>query len=237
MNIFNVRDTYTSDENLHKDLEKINKMLEKNLDDFTLKEFNELIYLYERSSISLRRKLEDGDIDDDGSYFTKNDFGTQAKRNNKKNRFKFIENLPVKVEKIGDIYHIFCSYTFKKKINESFYLASILKAAVAVAKENGMNFEFNGKQLCVVLRVDKENFSNKYSYKDNDNLETTELINFIFTEAACVSDNVKNMSYFSHFMTTDDESLHGFHMFVLPYDSEEIRPERLLKIVTKNTKN
>ena len=228
MKIYDVQNTYTNDTELHWDLDKINKITEKKLEDLTLKDFNKLIALYERSSVSLRRILEMGHYEDDSSYYLKNNYKKLNKKY-KKNNYYHLDNLPVEIEKKGDIYHITCAYTFKKPINESYYIADNLRAAVAKERQNGMEFEFKGKQLVIALRVDEENFKNPYKYKDSDNLETSEIINVMFAEACGIDDNINRMSFFTHFITSSDDRLKGFHLFILPYDNEEIRPEKLLK--------
>lgn len=229
MKIFSVTNTYKTNEGLRCDLAKINKIAEKNLEELSLSEFSKLIALYERSSVSLRRILEISEIEDNKKYFIKNDLEKLERKYKRKSGYDYLENLTVQIEKQDEIYHLLCPYTFKKPINESFYIADNLRAAVAKERQNGMEFEFKGKQLVIALRIDEENFKNTYRYKDNDNLEVTEMINFIFSEACAISDNIKNMSYMSHYMESNDEELHGFHMFILPYDSEEIRPEKILK--------
>lgn len=225
--IFNTKNSYKSDKWFKSDLQKINELNQKNVEDLTPKEISRLIYLHERSALCLRRILEETEKECDIDYFQKGGFKKQQTNKSTDNDYTFFGNLPVKIEKKEEIYHIFTPYTFKRGMAESFQLSTYLRAAIAKEKEEGMIFESKGKSLIVVLRVANQTVRKRY--RDNDNLETSEMINVIFSETFLKSDNVLNMSFFSDYLVSDDSNIQGFHLFVLPYSSKKIKGEELLE--------
>lgn len=224
MEIFNVKNSYLNSANLRKDLDEIGKIANKDLNEMSVEEINKIIFLYERSSISLRRYLEKTEKEDNQNYF--------IRINNKEKRSKnYLNNLPVTIEKKGNIYHIFTPYTFKKGLSESYGLANYLRGEVNKKIEEGMAFEIKGKQLVLALRVGDRFINTRY--RDNDNMETTELINVIFSEAFVKSDNALNMCFMSDFILSDDDNLQGFHIFVMPYSEITFKPQEILDIFKK----
>ena len=225
MSIFGVKNTYTNDKELKEDLEKINKMNETDVTKMTAEELLKLDSLYERSALSIRRILEEKNSSEDLDVFFKTNYS-----NGKTHRSENVclENLPVSIEEKNGIYHLFTPYTFRRGMSESFFLADCLRAEVNKKINEGMAFDVKGKQLVIALRIGKKHSHSRY--KDNDNLETSELINVLFGEAFGKSDCVSNMSFMSDFMTNDNEKIHGFHMFILPYNSEEIKPKKILEL-------
>lgn len=224
MEIFDVKNSYSNCKNLRKDLKEIEDIADKEFDEMSVEEINRMIFLYERSSISLRQYLEKKEKEDSNDYFIRI-------KNKKKNEKKFLENLPVSIEKKDKIYHIFTPYTFKKGLSESYGLANYLRGEINRKINEGMIFEVKGKQLVLVLRVG-EKFINK-RYRDNDNMETTELINVIFSEAFVKSDNALNMCFMSDFILSDDIKIQGFHIFVMPYKEIGFSPKKILESFKK----
>lgn len=227
MEIFDVKNTYLDDKNLKKDLIELNELANKKLDEMSVSEINRMVFLYERSSISLRHYLEVSNKEDDDGYYLRI-------KNNNKTIKNYLKDLPVKIEKRGEVYHIFTPYTFKKGLSEIYSLANYLRAEIIKKREEGMTFNVSGKQLVVALRVGEKFVSKRY--RDNDNMETTELINVIFAEGFVKSDNSLNMSFVSDFMISNVKSEQGFHLFVLPYSM--LKPDtRMLMGMFKDDKD
>ncbi len=224
--IFNTKDSYTSDKWFKKDLEKIIELNQKNIQDLTPKEISKLVYLHERSALCLRRVLEETEKECNIDFFQKGGFKKSETQKAKTDSQLYLQNLPVEIEKKDEIFHIFTPYTFKRGMSESFQLSTYLRAAIAKKKEEGMIFEMNGKSIVVALRVANQTVRKRF--RDNDNLETSEMINVIFSETFLKSDNVLNMSFLSDYIVSEDESIQGFHLFVLPYSSKIIKGEELL---------
>lgn len=228
--IFERQNTYESDELLQKDLKEINTFSQKNVHDLTAKETNKLIALHERSAISLRRILESEEKGEADEFFQKKGFRDCDIQKEQNKNHSWLENLPVKIEKKNDMYHIFTPYTFKRGMAESYILSNYLRAAIAKEQQNGMLFEMREKCIVTVLRVSNQTVRRRF--RDNDNLETSAMINVIFSETFVKSDNVLNMSFFSDYMESEDESVQGFHLFVIPYSSKIIKGEELLRVFT-----
>lgn len=224
MEIFDVKNSYLDDKNLKKDLNELNELANKNLDELNVSEINRMVFLYERSSISLRHYLETSNKNDDEGYYLRI-------KNNNKLKENHLENLPVTIEKNREVYHIFTPYTFKKGLSESYGLAHYLRGEIIKKRQEGMNFNINGKQLVVALRVGEKFVSKRY--RDNDNMETTELINVMFSEGFVKSDNALNMSFVSDFMLSNVKSECGFHLFVLPYSMLEPNINMLMEMFRK----
>ena len=221
MEIFDVKNSYLDDKNLKKDLNELNELTNKKLDEMSVSEINRMVFLHERSSISLRHYLETSNKNDDEGYYVRIKNNNNLKENH-------LENLPVTIEKNREVYHIFMPYTFKKGLSESYGLANYLRAEIIKKRQEGMDFNVNGKQLVVALRVGEKFVSKRY--RDNDNMETTELINVIFSEGFVKSDNALNMSFVSDFMLSNVKSEHGFHLFVLPYSMLELNANMLMEM-------
>lgn len=197
-----------------RDLKEINELAKG---DLNLNDLNRLVYLYERSAISLRGFMEYNEQELDINPYLKENFGQKKFKTNKKT---FNENLPVKIERKNDCIHIFTPYLFKRGMKESFYISSYLNAELCKENNKNLFYDINyKKQIVVALRV-----AEKYSHtrhKDNDNMEVSEIINVLFRHMG-LSDNAIHTSFFSDFIISQDESEYGFHIFVIPYNDDQL---------------
>lgn len=199
---------------LFKDIEEISKISKGDLNP---KDLNRLVFLSERIAISSRGKLEKIENEPELSTYLREEFSSNSKAlKQRKSVLTFDKNLPVKVEKKNDVLHVVTPFTFKRGMKESYFLADYLNSELKKEENLKLLEEYDHQKFTVlVVRCDE-----KYSrtrHKDNDNLETTELINVIF-DNLCISDNALNMSFFSEFIFSKKDEEIGFHLFLIPYD-------------------
>ena len=141
----------------------------------------------------------------------------------------FLENILIEIEEKNGIYHFFMPYTFKRGMQESFELATLLHAELSRKEQEGFKLKVNEKVAVSVVRVSQKFVGNQI--KDNDNLETSRMINKIYGEHLGISDNAKDVSFFSDYVQSNDEDLLRFHLFLVPYSFGEFRGETLLKML------
>lgn len=225
MKVFNNALGVYDDKSYLNAIKKINELSKNGIEYLEPEFINELVCLHEKSAVSLRKKLEDCEEEIDLGYTPKNGF-------DKKNSKCYLENLPITIEEKNNIYHIFTPYTFKKGMQESFELSTMLHGELCRKEQEGFKIKISEKTVVSVVRVSKKFVGNQI--KDNDNLETSRMINTIFGEHLGTSDNAKNMSFFCDYVTSNDENLLGFHLFLIPYSFGEFRGENLLKMFEKN---
>lgn len=206
--------TYVSKEPLEKDIKEVNKLIQG---DLNLKTTDRLVFLLERSAVSLRGAMEHCEKEDNLNSFIRENFD--------KNEFgsvnKFDENLPVKVEEKDGNIHIFTPYLFKRGMKESFVLASYLNAELQ--KEGNKQLiesVSNDKKVVIVVRI--SNKFNRAKHKDNDNLEVSEFLN-VMCQNLSLSDNAIHMSFFSDFIVSNDKNIQGLHFFLVSYNEKDFR--------------
>lgn len=227
MKIFKNEYNYKTNEKYQKALKNINDFTQVGIDFVEAIDLSEAIYLHEQCAISLRAKLENIEEDIELGHETK-----KGMRNYDLKKEKLsLKNLPVSLEQKGKIYHIKTPYTFKRGMRVAFELCTYLKAELVKKTEEGMTIELNEKYVVSAIRVSKEFIHSQI--KDNDNLETSRMINIIFGDFLGRSDNAKNMSFFSDYLISDDENEWGFHLFLVPYEYGEFRGRPLLNLFKK----
>lgn len=227
MKIFRNNYNYETNEDYQEALENIFDLTRIGIDYIEPEALSKTIFLLENCSISLRAMLEELDEDIILDYESERKAETLCR----KPVSKSLENLPVVVEKKDKIYHIQTPYTFRRGMKESFQLCTYLKGELNKKRDEGMKFEIDEKYVVCVVRVSKEFVPSRT--RDNDNLETSRMINAIFGDFLGRSDNAKNMSFFSDYLNSDDENELGFHLFLVPYSYGEFRGRELLNLFKK----
>ncbi len=227
MKIFTNEYNYKTNEKYQKVLKDINDFTQVGIDLVDPIVLSEVIYLHEQCAISLRAKLENIEEDVELGHESKE---WKCNYGLKKEKLS-LENLPVSLEQKGKIYHIQTPYTFKRGMRVAFELCTYLKAELVKKTEEGMIIELNEKYVVSAIRVSKEFTPSRI--KDNDNLETSRMINIIFGDFLGRSDNAKNMSFFSDYLISDDRNEWGFHLFLVPYEYGEFRARPLLNLFKK----
>lgn len=210
-NLFEYPNTYNDREKLAKDASKIDELAKGEL---TLNNLSQIIYIAERIALSSRTMMQKKKTNE-----TINDEFSRIEKDNKYQESFYNDNfnLPVTVKRKGDIVHIYTPYTFKRGMKESYYLADYLDLKLISLKDQDI-LNFNRQKVVVaIVRVAEKYNPNRHC--DNDNLETTELINIIFRHMA-LSDNPEKMSYLTDFITSNNPSEYGLHIFVYPYEEK-----------------
>lgn len=217
-----------------RDMKSIHSILNgKDIDDLSIDEMNRLVFLHERSAISYRRFLEHSEKHD--KTFTS--FNKKNEESDSKKETSFNKNCPVQTEVLSvngqKVIHIFSPFTFKKGLVESYLLAQYLNLSIKSNKQltRVIAFLFEKKKVIThVIRCATE--FNPHLHCDNDNLETSELINALFFNLR-KSDSPVLAAFMSDFILVDSEEEEGMHIIVTPYDLD-IYGEKLLKLVGKN---
>lgn len=227
MKLFENSYTYKTNEKYQNALKKINDLTRIGIDRVEPCDISEVIYLHENCAISLRAKLENLEEESNLGYESKNE---KAKKILKSEKLS-LEQLPINIEQKDKIYHIQTPYTFKRGMKVAFQLCRYLKAELVKKRDEGMSFELNEKYVVSVVRV-SEKFTPSQT-RDNDNLETSRMINTIFGDFLGQSDNAKNMSFFCDYLISKDENELGLHLFLVPYSNGEFRGRQLLDLFEK----
>ena len=207
-------------------------MYGKDIDDLSIDEMNRLVFLHERSALSYRRLLE-------YSEKKESDFTSFHKKNRDICNFDsthFDQNRPIEIEvlTINDqkVIHIFSPFVFKKGLGESFLLAQYLNLALHSNQEDlqMMKGLYKGQKVMAHTIRCATSF-NPSEHCDNDNLETSELINTLFSNLK-ISDSPLKSSFLSDFVLVNSEDEEGMHIILTPY-SMAIYGEKLLKMIEK----
>lgn len=199
---------------------------DKNLDDLSFNEVSRLIYLHERAAISYRSLLENREFNDDELSF-------KSRKIYVRGDDSYLQDLPVDCQKVatefGDLLCVFTPYTFKRGSRDSYNLAIYINAKLESIYENDKTYFELGrdKKLVYVIRC-VENY-NRSRHRDNDNMETTEIINAIFSQML-MSDNAKRMSFLCDFIETKNENLHGMYFIVTPYTMPLMHGEEIINL-------
>lgn len=222
---FSFPNTYTTDKWLRRDLREINEISQKKLSEMQEEELSRLFFLHERSSLSLRRYLEEKETKKDVNLF---DFDEHIQKRDKHFEEKsYLKNLPVSVERRQGITHIHLPYLFDKGMREAFTVANYMDVKLKTLEDKGFSFITDEKVVMVFLRISKEKPTARF--KDNDNFEARRIINTMF-EHLGMSDNVNRMSFFSDYMESPDEKNYGTHIFVVPYRKNFFSGEKLMEM-------
>lgn len=224
MKIFKNNYNYKTNDDYQEALEKINDFTRIGIDYVEPEDLSKVIFLLENCAISLRAMLEELNEEIILDYETER----KAEGLCRATPTKSLEKLPVNIEKKDKIYHIQTPYTFRRGMKESFQLCTYLKGELNKKRNEGMEFNIDGKYVVCVVRVSKKFIPSRT--RDNDNLETSRMINAIFGDFLGQSDNAKNMSFFSDYLNSDDENEWGFHLFLVPYSFGEFRGRNLLDL-------
>ena len=219
-----------TNEEFEADFKRINKVIEKPLDELTASEVDNLIYWLERLAISFRNKLQRLALDDDFELFYKKQIKTS-----KKQLLEFAShNINVKIEKLSiegtPVLHIHTPFLFRRSMKKSFYLSDYVNAKLSEIIKNNESFldDFHCKLNLYLIRIDSK--TNMSLHCDNDNLETSEIINKLFMHIK-MSDNPTRMSFYSDVILNDDPAIQGIHFFVIPYSSGLFSSEKLVDLL------
>ncbi|MBR5005044.1 MAG: hypothetical protein IKY14_06260 [Erysipelotrichaceae bacterium] len=112
-------------------------------------------------------------------------------------------------------------------------MAQYLNLALRSNQENlqMMKGLFKGQKVMAHIIRCATSF-NPSEHCDNDNLETSELINTLFSNLK-ISDSPLKSSFLSDFVLVNSEDEEGMHIILTPY-SMAIYGEKLLKLIEKN---
>ena len=176
-------------------------------EDFSYEDIEYILRMSEILATQCRFTFEAADKD------SKNfDFYTAKRVKNDNEIYK--NNLPVYVKTYPEMLYIFMPYTFKRPLQNSYILGNYLAQNIENLKEkNEFNFKFSGPFSFVVVR--KSLKYNHSSICDNDNFETSRIINIVF-RALNKSDNATQMDFISSYEITEDESECGLHIYLVP---------------------
>ena len=235
LDIFEVPNTYLSDKKFQADLKRVNDIAAKGYENLTATELNTLIYNLERMAVSSRRKLERSSREE--AERIEMFYKTKDIRNADK-LVEAYENLPVKLKFFEyegvECLCVFTPFSFRRGMKESFYLADYVKAEVCKHKEEVEDFFVARKQKYWINVIRVADRFNPSKHKDNDNLETSGIINRIFAYGGGISDNPLRMSFSSDFAISDNEGTHGLYFIVYPYQDRPFGSNSLLKTVNSN---
>ena len=135
---------------------------------------------------------------------------------------------PVEIENTEDYIHIKMPLTFLKDKNRSYYLSNYLKMALDVLKAKG-ELVFNRKPPFSFIVIRKTlNFKSK-EICDNDNFETSALINALF-RFLHTTDSPTHMDFVSCYRKAADIDDVGLHIYLVSRaDFEKLIDEKLPK--------
>lgn len=180
---------------------------EENFEDYGAKDIEYIMRMSEILAMQCRSTLEVADKDmKNFDYFTK-------ERTVKDNDF-YENNLPVFVKSFPKMLYIFTPLTFKRPLKNSFTLANYVAEKLEKMKENNeLSFKCDGHYSFVVIRKTMKFNSN--SICDNDNFETSRMINAI-SRALNKSDNATQFDFISSYEITKNEDEVGLHIYLVP---------------------
>ena len=220
-----------AEEEFKADFKRINKVIEKPLDELTASEVDNLIYWLERLAISFRNKLQRLALDDDFELFYKKQIKTS-----KKQLLEFAShNINVKIEKLSiegtPVLHIHTPFLFRKSMKKSYYLSDYVNIKLHEILKNDKEFlsEFRCKLNLHIIRVDEK--MSYHPHCDNDNLEVSEIINKLFYNIG-ISDNVSVMSFHSDVLLGEETMPNGIHFFLIPYNFGAVSSQDLMKLLS-----
>ena len=219
-----------AEEEFKADFRRINKVIEKPIDELTASEVDDLIYWLERLAISFRNVLQRLALDDEFELFYK-----KSIRTSKKQLLEFAsQNINVKIEKLSingtPVLHIHTPFLFRKSMKKSFYLSDYVNIQLHKILENDKEFfsEFRCKLNFHIIRVDEK--ITYHQHCDNDNLEVSEIIKKLFYNIG-ISYNVSVMSFHSDVLLGEETMPNGIHFFLVPYDYGAISSQDLMKLL------
>ena len=176
-------------------------------EDFSYEDIEYVLRMSEILALNCRFIFEANDKD------SKNfDFYTAKRVKNDNEIYK--NNLPVYLKTYPKMIYIFMPYTFKRPLNHSYTLGNYLAQNIENLKEKKeFNFKFDGPFSFIVIR--KSLKYNRKTIRDNDNFETSIIINKI-TSALNKSDNATQLDFISCYRQAKDESECGLHIYLVP---------------------
>ena len=179
----------------------------ENFVDYSIEDIEYIMRMSEILALQCRSVLEIADKDmKNFDYFTK-------ERVIKNNEF-YENNLPVYVKSFPKMLYIFTPLTFKRPLQNSFTLGDYVAEKLEKMKEkNELNFKCDGHYSFIVVR--KTKVFNPNSICDNDNFETSRMINAIF-RALNKSDNATQLDFVSSYELTENDCEVGLHIYLVP---------------------
>ena len=175
-------------------------------------ELSDIIFRSEKIALSSRSALEknEKEIEETGLNF------------DPVLSFYYQKNLPVRIDFHDSELHVFTPLTFKrfyKKSNmqENYTIMNYVNASLNIWKnESGTDVlsEMSGPFICMIIR--KSNTWKPNKICDNDNLEIGRIVNEIFGNFLCSTDNAMTMSVYSTFKLVQDEAECGMEFIVFP---------------------
>ena len=120
---------------------------------------------------------------------------------------------PVRLKARDGLIRFFAPLTLLRNASESWFLATMMEEAIRdYEKENGRIRDRVQKPVYIIVRRNATAVKN--GYRDNENLETTKLINMVF-RALGFSDGPKNAGYVSLFRLTGRPEACGTEIMIL----------------------
>ena len=229
----NILNTYSDDKSFQKDLKRVSQLLENPIAYLSLNEKSDMAFYLERMFLSTILSMQDSKDDGSMEMF----FKLKPALSNKERDAFIEEHIPVTIEKKTvegiSILHIHTPFVFRKSTKKSFYIADLVNIKMRMIEEKDSHFfdDFREKCNLSVVRV-AEKF-NPSSHCDNDNIETSEIINFMFFNIG-ISDNPKMMSFYNDFVFPENNYIQGTHFFIASYKHSVFPSEKLLDFFAKN---
>ena len=202
-----ISETYSLTD-IKKGIQKVQKEIEKSdieLKDLSIETLNNMIYLFEKSSLTCRKIIEKYDksqqelegisIENDDLY---ND---------------------ITVEFDGKFLSIKCPFTFKRFFKKEslkynyVFMKYIKIALINYQKEHGIELKDYLKPPISVMIIRNGYKFNRAKICDNDNLENGRIINEIF-DVLLQSDNANNMDLYSCFRANTEQEYYGMEFIV-----------------------
>lgn len=171
-----------------------------------------LLNIFEPLCLKLRNALELKTYEDKKNCM--NNLGQEFEKRNAKKQGTFnIRDNPVEIENTEDYIHIRMPLTLMKDKNRSYYLADYLKAALDDLKAKGeLIFNLKPPFSFIVIRK-TPNFKSK-EICDNDNFETSALINTLF-RFLNTTDSPTHMDFVSCYRKAADIDDVGLHIYLV----------------------
>ena len=180
---------------------------EEYFEDFSYEDIEYILRMSEILATQCRFTLEIADKNPEN-------FDFYSKERIKKDNEIYQNNLPIYVKSYPKMLYIFMPFTFKRPLQNSYILGNYLAEILEKMKENNeLNFNYDGQFSFVVVR--KSLKFNRSSICDNDNFETSRIINTVF-RALNKSDNATQVDFISNYEIAKDESECGLHIYLVP---------------------
>ena len=143
------------------------------------------------------------------------------------------KNIPVTVVRDGDALRIKCPFLYQRENEKRSYAIAALAAAAieSFERKNGpvRSFLKGPLHTAVIRKTDK---FRRRAFRDNDNMEVSNIINRVF-RAAFAADDALNMSFSSHFRVVPAEDS-GMEFLVFPQkDIDLYKNELFLPLKTR----